>query len=530
MYGDEEAAHFTFASGGGFSWGIDRLPNATWQDAAVQDYFKAASQLPPTSAYNNAGRGSPDVSALGQGYLVIERGSPKPQGGTSAATPMFAGVVSLLNAERLASGMRPLGFLNPFLYANPGMFTDITVGSDSLNGVSDKNAFPCALGWDPVTGLGTPIYDKMLAAALKTGNNHKYKPPESVSLADIAAHVNADPSVTTWVAEETTSSQRKRFQTVADVVPLLGAVLEMADTHAAYTSRPSQAMLFEMGDPRDLPESFDARGAWKNCSVIGRVGSQAACGDCWAWSATQAYESARCIAGRGPDQELSKQDMAECCTGALCGYSVGCKAGTPRAAMGWIAHGDGIVTGGMYNSSEGCKPYSLAPCSVETKAQDPSNPLPTCHNTNPPRSLTCRNTCSNTAYNGTYADAKVGGHDSQASVVGLAYRGDNNTHMMQFIKTFGPISVAFEVCDDFPTYKSGVYIKRSGAKPLGGHAVTAVGWGVEQGVKYWLVKNRQVPVYLALHKSLTSDCHTCAAFIRACIHACMLTMNVPVCL
>ncbi len=39
-----------------------------------------------------------------------------------------AGVVALLNAELLARGRAPLGFLNPWLYAHPEMFTDITTG------------------------------------------------------------------------------------------------------------------------------------------------------------------------------------------------------------------------------------------------------------------------------------------------------------------------------------------------------------------------------------------------------------------
>ena len=100
---------------------------------------------------------------------------------------------------------------------------------------------------------------------------------------------------------------------------------------------------------------FDARDAWDNCSVIGKVGSQAGCGDCWAWSATQAFESALCIAGRHADVELSKVDTAECCAGALCGYSKSCTAGTPSAALLWLIH-TGVVTGGAYNSSQGCRP------------------------------------------------------------------------------------------------------------------------------------------------------------------------------
>jgi tripeptidyl-peptidase-1 len=43
--------------------------------------------------------------------------------GTSCSTPMFAGLIALLNDAREQVGLPPMGFLNPFLYANPDIFT-----------------------------------------------------------------------------------------------------------------------------------------------------------------------------------------------------------------------------------------------------------------------------------------------------------------------------------------------------------------------------------------------------------------------
>jgi len=56
------------------------------------------------------------------------------------------------------------------------------------------------------------------------------------------------------------------------------------------------------------------------------------------------------------------------------------------------------------------------------------------------------------------------------------------------IMTNGPVEAAFTVYEDFITYRSGIYQHTTGGV-LGGHAVKILGWGVEAGVKYWLVAN-----------------------------------------
>ena len=97
--------------------------------------------------------------------------------GTSASAPVWAGLVTLLNGERLAAGKSRLGFLPPMLYAfgatSPDGFTDITDGDNSCtrgDGRADadccKFGFAAARGWDPVTGLGTPRYEALKAYVL----------------------------------------------------------------------------------------------------------------------------------------------------------------------------------------------------------------------------------------------------------------------------------------------------------------------------------------------------------------------------
>ena len=88
-------------------------------------------------------------------------------GGTSASAPTFAALVALINDARLAAKKPPVGFVAPLLYAHPEAFTDITVGNNSIGqGVPIAAGWPCEVGWDPVTGLGTPIFTKLLAAAM----------------------------------------------------------------------------------------------------------------------------------------------------------------------------------------------------------------------------------------------------------------------------------------------------------------------------------------------------------------------------
>lgn len=60
--------------------------------------------------------------------------------------------------------------------------------------------------------------------------------------------------------------------------------------------------------------------------------------------------------------------------------------------------------------------------------------------------------------------------------------------MMKELVANGPFEVSMEVYEDFLTYKEGVY-QRTKGHLLGAHAVKILGYGVENGVKYWLCAN-----------------------------------------
>jgi kumamolisin len=124
------------ATGGGVSAVFD-LP--TYQSTAGVPVVDDAG--------GNPGRGVPDVSGDADpatGYEVVVDGSSAVYGGTSAVAPLWAGLVALLGA----SAGKPVGFINPTLYANPAALRDVVSGNNG--------AFTAGPGWDACTGLGSP--------------------------------------------------------------------------------------------------------------------------------------------------------------------------------------------------------------------------------------------------------------------------------------------------------------------------------------------------------------------------------------
>jgi tripeptidyl-peptidase-1 len=166
---DAEVAVDRFPSGGGFS---NIYPIPDYQKSAVSTYFKEHNPPYPYYSsvnnnsfgahggiYNRLGRGYPDFGALGDNVLIYATGRPIVIGGTSASAPTFAALINRINEELIAEGKPTVGFVNPVLYAHPEVFHDITSGSNPGCGT---DGFKVTKGWDPVTGLGTPNYGKML--------------------------------------------------------------------------------------------------------------------------------------------------------------------------------------------------------------------------------------------------------------------------------------------------------------------------------------------------------------------------------
>ena len=130
------------ATGGGYS---THFPRPAWQ-----------------AGNTGTGRGVPDVAGDADpqtGYNVSVDGQAAVIGGTSAVAPLWAGLIALANQ---ASG-RSAGFVNPTLYAHPAAMTDITHGNNA--------GYSCAVGWDPVTGLGSPKGAAVIAALRAAGTS-----------------------------------------------------------------------------------------------------------------------------------------------------------------------------------------------------------------------------------------------------------------------------------------------------------------------------------------------------------------------
>lgn len=224
-------------------------------------------------------------------------------------------------------------------------------------------------------------------------------------------------------------------------------------------------------DDESIPESFDAREQWPKCGkIIGQIVDQSSCGSCWAEATTSAISDRICIHSNGEKQvHISAADLLSCCS--ECGF--GCGGGYPITAWQYYVR-TGLVSGGEYNSGEGCKPYPFPQCSHHVE----SPKYPSC----PPSYSTpsCSRVCSTEAY--TYKEDKHKG-------VKAYYISRNVKQIQKEILENGPIGAAFDVYDDFTAYKSGVYQSTPGSSYLGGHAVRVLGWGVENGVGYWLVAN-----------------------------------------
>ncbi|XGW24207.1 hypothetical protein V3C99_005974 [Haemonchus contortus] len=221
-----------------------------------------------------------------------------------------------------------------------------------------------------------------------------------------------------------------------------------------------------------IPESFDSREKWPNCSSISLIRDQSNCGSCWAVSAAETMSDRICVQSKGEKQVLiSDVDILSCC-GDECGY--GCEGGLDHKAWEY-ARDFGVCTGGLYEQPHVCKPYPFHPCGKHGWKSYPPCPMDHLYKT-----PLCRKYCQY-GYDKRYEEDKF--YAKKVYILD-----EDEEEIQKEMLKYGPVQAAFSVYEDFSYYRKGIY-KHTYGRPRGGHAVKIVGWGVENGTKYWTVAN-----------------------------------------
>jgi len=181
-----------------------------------------------------------------------------------------------------------------------------------------------------------------------------------------------------------------------------------------------------------LPDSID----WRTKGAVTSVKDQGQCGSCWTFSATGATEGAWAIS-KGQLIDLSEQQLVDCATGINYG-SHGCSGGQMEGAFKYlIEHGQCTLASYPYTAKDG-----------------------SCHS------------CSPVVHFSSCSDVKPNDQLSLKAAVSKQ-----------------PVAIAIEADTRyFQSYSSGVLTSSSCGTQLD-HGVLIVGYGVENGQKYWLVKN-----------------------------------------
>jgi kumamolisin len=145
-------------NGGSTGGGVSAVfPLPTWQSAI---------NIPSVNSGAIVGRCVPDVAANADWnaspYLLVVDGQSQPNGGTSAASPLVASLLTLINQSRASAGKGRVGYITPVLYqasaaggsaAGPAGCTDVLSGN---NDTATDGGYSAGPGYDACSGWGTP--------------------------------------------------------------------------------------------------------------------------------------------------------------------------------------------------------------------------------------------------------------------------------------------------------------------------------------------------------------------------------------
>ncbi len=165
-------------SGGGIS--PDAIPIPSWQQISgvINSSNKGSTTL----------RNGPDVSANANFtfYVCADQTTctANDYGGTSFATPMWAGYIALVNQQLAANGDPTIGFINPTIYAQNVTSSYATDFHDITSGTS--GSYSAVTGYDLVTGWGSPngvgLINALTGGSSPTPNFSISASPSSVSV------------------------------------------------------------------------------------------------------------------------------------------------------------------------------------------------------------------------------------------------------------------------------------------------------------------------------------------------------------
>ena len=156
-----------------WNWGLDHGRDGAGSGGGISTIYTIPGWQTNISMASNQGsttmRNLPDVALTGD-YIWVRYGQGQGDiyGGTSTATPLWAGFAALVNQQTAAAGQPPIGFINPALTTigtgtnYPAAFHDIVAGNNTWSGSPSR--FYAVPGYDLCTGWGTPMGQTLIDA------------------------------------------------------------------------------------------------------------------------------------------------------------------------------------------------------------------------------------------------------------------------------------------------------------------------------------------------------------------------------
>ena len=185
----------------------------------------------------------------------------------------------------------------------------------------------------------------------------------------------------------------------------------------------------------EIPDFFDSRKKWPNC--ISKIYNQGTCGACYAFSTATTFSMRFCIKNNSSQIiNFSPQHLVNCLSG--------CKGEFPDIVWDYINQ-NGITT-------EECLSYQQSGKSCTSKCDSNENEFK------------------------KYYSGKTKFLESEESI-------------KKEIMKNGPVTSMMYIYNDYYDYKSGIYIHNGGDNYLGFHAISIIGWGIEDNIKYWIIQD-----------------------------------------